>query len=163
MKKLLTLALFLFSLSAIGQTIRVNVTGNDPITGKKVKADLIYITFNQDGGVRNIGYMVSYFENNNITPAISAGSSERQKKSVQSVEKEFAVSGKSILSTTLVYSPLVDENNVPIPNAILVSEYLRLNPINQFPGVSNSDPLWKLVEGILKKIIDIELANGGIL
>lgn len=163
MKKLIIPLLLAFVASAYGQTIRVNVTGNDAATGKKVKADLIYITTNSDGTISRVGYMLRYFENDNITPAIPLGPSERQKKLVESVEKTFEVGNKSMLSTTFVYSPLVDGNDVPIPNAILVSTYLKNRQINQFPGVQNADPLWKLNEGILKQVIDIQMANNEIL
>lgn len=163
MKKLLLILSFFIATILNAQVVVVNIPGTDNVTGKKVHCELMCMKFTAEGSVMSVVYKVTYFESNNTTPAVAPGTSERQKKSIASFTAEYVIGDKIILSTTKVYSPLVDNSEVPIPNAILLSAYLKTKLINAYPSVAGSSPLSDVIKGIFVEILNIQLANGEIL
>lgn len=150
-------------------TIKFNV-GTDPVTGKKQKYTSVEVRFQYGVPIEFIGSMS--FHENNDTPAVPGGTTERQKKSVESYMENYpgAILGKSLdqqwmNSVSKLYLPgpndLTDpENPVPYPNAVLMSDYFQNKLINTFPNTGGGDALWKGIEGICKEMIAIRQANG---
>lgn len=135
---------------------------DDPISGNKVKVLLTGANFDYRGKLVSISYIIKL--TNQADQEISP-TSEIQDAAFFSKEKVFFPNGKAILSTTRVYSPLVDGNGVAIPNAILISEYLQMKPINQFKNpndtnLAGGDASWKFLQSVLKEVVLIKQANG---
>jgi len=165
MKKLFLILSLFFSLTAYSQgnvQIKFNLP-NDAISGKKVKIMLTGVNFDQYGKVASVSYIIKLTDP--ITDADIPVTSEIQDASFYSKEKTFLVNGKSILSTTRVYSPLKDSNGVDIPNAIKISDYLQLKAINTYKNpndtnLAGGDAAWKFIQAVLKEIVLIKQANG---
>lgn len=165
MKTLFLIISLFFSLTAYSQgnvQIKFNLP-NDPTSGHKVKVLLTGVNFDQFGKILSVSYIIKL--TNAITDLDIPVTSEIQDAGFYSKEKTFHLEGKSILSTTRVYSPLVTAQNVPIPNAILISDYLQLKNINAYknPNDTNlggSDPAWRFIQAVLKEIVLIKQANG---
>lgn len=165
MKKLLLILTIFFSLSAYSQgntQIKFNLP-NDPVTLNKVKVMLTGVSFDQYGKVLSVSYIIKL--TNPITDADIPVTSEIQDAGFFSKEKTFTLNGKAILSTTRVYSPLTTAQGVPIPNAILISDYLQLKNLNAYRNpnatlIGGGDPAWKFIQAVLNEIILIKQTNG---
>lgn len=143
-------------------TIRFNV-GTDPLTGKKQKYTNVEIRFQYGAPIEFIGSMS--FHEVNDDPASSIGTTERQKKAVESYMDNYSTVGRFIDSVTKLYLPglqdLTDpQNPVPYPNAMLLTDYLELKAVNTFPSTAGGDALWKAMEGVCREMIAIRKANG---
>ena len=164
MKNILILLLFI-SVCALGQgntQIKFNLN-NDPVTGNKVKVLLTGMTFDQYGKLNNVSYVIKM--TNPVDDSDLTSNSEIQGIGFFSKEVNFVCNGKSILSTTRVYSPLTDNNGVPIPNAVLISDYLQTKAINAYTNpnastVAGGDPAYKFIQAVLNEIVLIKRANG---
>lgn len=164
MKYLSIILLFITSF-AIGQgnvQIKFNIN-NDPVTGDKVKIMLTGMTFDQYGKLNNVSYILKL--TNPADDSDLTSTSEIQGVGFFSKEINFQVAGKSILSTTKVYSPLLDAQGVAIPNAVTIGDYLQTKNINAMTNpnaslLAGSDASYKFVQAMLYEIILIKRANG---
>jgi hypothetical protein len=137
--------------------IRFNV-GNDLLTGKKIKYTSLDITL-KNGFPTNFTGLLTYHEVND-DPAVTIGSTERQKKATSSTYENYQVSGKFIDSTSKLYVSQFDGNGVPTVGAISLESYFENKAINTFSSVAGGNPLSTLVEGLCKEMIDIRKLNG---
>lgn len=164
MKKLLVILFIFLSLSAYSQgnvQIKFNLP-NDPVTGNKVKVMLTGVRFDQYGKVLSVSYIIKL--TNPITDLDIPVTSEIQDASFYSKEINYTVTGKSILSTTRVYSPMVTGLGVVIPDAIMIDDYLQLKNLNAFKNpngtnVAGGDASWRFIQSVLNEIILIKQAN----
>ena len=134
--------------------VKVNITNNDPVTGKKIKAQLTNMPFGFGGFPKIVQYLEVLKEVDDTTDAIPSGNTEREKKAVMQSEQTFVIDKRTIHKTTKVYVAVDD------PNAITLEEHFATKVINTLPGVGNADQSWKFVEGVLKEVIAIRQANG---
>ena len=151
MKKLI----ILFSLIAVvsfGQ-IKVNI-GLDTLTNTKMKAELTGMSFTSNGALDHVTYIVRKYALDNTTLANAYGS-ETKRDLLSAKEYNFQVNGKYINTSTKV---ILSDTLGVTPKAKL-SDYLRLKALNSYPGVSNGDPAWEFIEGILREIIAIKQAS----
>lgn len=159
-------------------TIKFTV-GTDPLTGKKQKYT------NNEVRIRN-GIPIEFngtmsFHELNDDQATPPGSSERQKKSVESYTENFAINSITptknpdgllhIDSVTKQYVEMIDGGGyvlqsdmvTPPANPVMsLADYFALKALNSFPGTAGSDPLWGGIEGLCKEMIAIRQANGSL-
>ncbi len=134
--------------------IKRKVTDLDPTTGKKIIAFLTGAPLGGNGHPIHITYTLKYRENDESTDATGNNDLLRQIYTVR--EYRFAINGRKISSTTLLYLP----DDTTDPTAVTMSDFFTTKAINSFPGVANGDQAWKFAEGLLRQMILIKQANG---
>lgn len=86
----------------LGVPITIN-GGIDSVTGKKKQ-----YTLTSDFLTNTITYIVAFFETDNITPAIPAGSNKRQQSAVSSYENRFDIDKTLIDTTSKLFTSFVN-------------------------------------------------------
>lgn len=138
---------------------KIRTIGTDAVSTKTLKANLNSMVFEENGGLSQVYIDVSYHEVGGAE-VIPTGTEPQIKSKSRFLDIINAYS-LSILSTTRIYSPLVDVNNVPIPNAITIKDYIDQKHLNTYSVSVNSNSATSLViEAILQEIIEIKQANG---
>lgn len=136
--------------------VQCNVSSNDPVTGKKIKAQLTGAPIGFGGYPSHVTYKLIFKETDDNTDAIPSGPTEREKKAVSSYEETFQIDTRLISSTTKLYLPY-DSQDV---NKISLQDYFANKVINTYSGVGGGDASWKFAEGLLKEVVAIKQANG---
>lgn len=149
MKTIIALLLFV-SVACLGQTTIKVPAGTDSVLNVKQKAILTGMSLNQYGTLNHVTYIIRKVTLDGNTELNVTGS-ETKRKLYEDKEYNYQIGGVWIDPSTETILP----DTTGITPKQLLSEYLRLKAINTYPGVANGDPLWELVDGILRKIIQI--------
>lgn len=136
--------------------VKFKVTNNDPLTGKRMIAELTNASIGRLGYPLFIQYLITIKETDEITNALPNGTTERAKKAVESYEETFYINERKISAINRLY--LAD--NTDDPNAISLAEYFETKILNTFPGVGGGDRFDILIRGLLREVISIKQANG---
>lgn len=155
MKNTLTILLLFAVALCFGQKIKINA-GTDSVLNCKQKAILTGFSINEQGSVGHISYILRKVSNDGNTELNNTFGSDPKKRLYADVEYVFQTGGVWINTTTKVI--LSDTTGVS-PKARL-QDYLKIKAINSYPGVANADPLWELIEGVFKEVIQIRQNSG---
>lgn len=135
--------------------VRFKITNTDPVTGKRMIAELTNISIGRFGYPLFVQYIVTLKETDETTDAAPINATERAKRAVSQYEETFNINDRKIDSVTKLYLP----DNTTNPNAILLAEYFRKKVITSFPGVAGGDQFATLSRGVLREAIAIQQAN----
>lgn len=131
--------------------------GTDALTGKRIKVHLNQAVVNAEGYWEYINYTVRYYETDNTTEVVPAGT-DLQKRAVEKIEQGFSLVDRYIDSSTKLFIASDSDN----PNKILLSQYLLTKAINTFDGVAGGDNSFKFHDRYFKEIITILRLNNKI-